>query len=384
MNDLTYRPLSEADRPLFATNDAHAFVMDLVDVEYWLANNLVGDLRGLYTGGQLVAQLVIIPFTVMTGGVDLPLGGIAGVATPPEHRRRGYVEQMLLAACREMRERGMALCMLHPFKASFYRQFGWGTCQERRLYSGSPELFRGFLKQQRGQFVPAGEGDIAELNAIYTGALRGRFGPLVRDEAWWKKDVLVYNKKPRYAYIWRDESGRGRSYVVYRWDKRADGLAMSIREIVALDPEARTQLFAFLANHDSQCSQVRFLAPADAPVNLLLPNPLKCEVEPYFMLRLLDVAKALADYRYPREANGTLSLAVRDSWLAENQGVYRIEVADGAAQVTRLADTAEADITCDVAVLAQLYSRYARPRTAAAFGLLEAPDRAALALLEAM
>ena len=384
MTNAEYRPLAESDRARFTINEAHAFISDLAEAEYWLTQGPSGDLRGLYVGDELVAQMVIFPFTVMTGGVDLPLGGVASVATPPENRRRGYVEQMLLAACGEMRERGMALCMLHPFKTSFYRQFGWAALQERRSYSGAPELFRSFLKQQRGQFVAVGTGDSAELNAIYTGAMRGRFGPLIRSAEWWQKDVLTFNKKPRYAYIWRDDEGHGRSYIIYRWEKRPSGVSMNIRDIVALDPEARAQLFAFIANHDSQCSEVLFTAPTDAPVNLLMPDPLKCETEPYMMLRLLDVAQALTTFRYPKDVAGTLKIAVTDSWINDNQGVYQVEVAGGTAQVTRLPATTEADVQCDVAVLAQLYSRYLRPRTAAAFGLLAAPSRAALTLLDAM
>lgn len=384
MPKITYAPIDEADRAHFTVNEAHAFINELVDVEYWLTQGPTGDLRGLYDDGQLVSQMAIFSFTVMTGSVDMPLGGVASVATPPEYRRRGYVEQMLRAACDEMRERGMALCMLHPFKTSFYGHFGWAACQERRLYSGAPDLFRSFLGQQQGQFVAAGVADIAELNAIYSGALRGRFGPLVRNEEWWQKDVLINNKKPRYAFIWRDEHGQGRSYIVYHFEKRPHGTTMVIRDIVALDPLARAQLFALIANHDSQVSEVRFFAPTDAPVNLMLPNPLHCEAQPYMMLRLLDVAQALADYRYPHAATGTVTLAIHDRWIERNEGVYQIEVANGAAQVTRLPDGSEADLSCDIAVLAQLYSRYLRPRTAAAFGMLHAPNRAALSLLDAM
>ena len=384
MPTITYQPLAEVDRALFITNEAHAFINELSDAEYWLTQGPIGDLRGLYANGQLVSQMVIFPFTVMAGGVELPLGGVASVSTPPQHRRQGYVERMLRAACDEMRERGMALSMLHPFKTSFYARFGWAACQERRLYSGAPDLFRSFLGQQQGQFVAAGADDIAELNAIYSGALRGRFGPLVRNEEWWRKDVLVANKKPRYAYIWRDDTGEGRAYIVYQFEKRPVGPTMVIRDIVALDPLARAQLFALIANHDSQADEVRFYAPTDAPVNLLLPNPLRCETEPYMMLRLLDVAKALADYRYPRDVVGALTLAVEDSWIESNRGVYQIEVADRAAQVTRLPDSAAADVHCDVRVLAQLYSRYGRPRTAAAFGMLKAREKQPLALLEAM
>jgi predicted acetyltransferase len=100
------------------------------------------------------------------------------------------------------------------------------------------------------------------------------------------------------------------------------------------------------------------------------------------MLRLLDVAAALGAYRFPSDCAGQLTLAVSDGWLADNQGVFELDVAGGVAACRRLPDGAAADLACDVRVLTQLYTRYLRPRSAAAFGLLEARDRAVLALAE--
>lgn len=382
MTDNDYRPISEADQARFIAIESQAFGDEPANVERWLNNEPGGDTRGLFDGGRLVAQLMLFPFQVMAGPRDVACGGLGSVATPPEERRRGYVERLLRESCAEMRERHMPLCLLFPFKASFYRRFGWATCMERRVYSGRPDLFSSFLRQQCGRFEPVGEAQIAELDTIYAGALRGRFGPLRRNEAWWRRQVLSDGKKPYYAYVWRDEHGRGRAYVIYRWEKRLAGNAMVCREIVALDPEARAQLFGFIANHDSQSGEVVFRAPADAPVNLLLPDPLACEIEAYFMLRLVDVAAALAAYPFPNTCTGRLTLAVADDWLPDNAGVFELEVARGAAQVRRLADSATPDLSCDVRVLAQLYSRYLRPRTAAAFGVLEAPNRDALAFAE--
>lgn len=381
---MEYKLLTEADRDLLVANEMYAFGGELADAERYVANSPPDSFRGLYVNGQFVSQMQILPLTVTTGMGEAAVGGVASVATPPEHRRRGYVQQMLLAACGEMRERGIALCLLHPFKASFYRQFGWATCQERRRYSGKPELFVRFLKDQHGQFTPAGEAEIEELNAIYTRGFRGRFGLIVRDKGWWRNQVLSDGKKPYNVSIWRDEQGRGRSYLAYRLEQRGDERHMRVREIVALDPEARAQLFTFMANHDSQIDSIRFVAPADAPVNLLMPDPLRCEIESYFMLRLLDVAQALGEYRYPHGISGTLSLGVNDNWLSHNQGVYQIEVANGHGHVTRLPDGSTADLTVDIAVLAQWYSRYLRPRTAAAFGLLEVANPVALTLADAM
>lgn len=377
---ITYRPLAVADLEAYAWLERYAFSSNPDPAA--LAQGRLGQLRGLFDGGRLAAQLELLPLRLQTGLGEIAAGGIGSVASAPETRRRGYVEALLRHAVDELRATGAPLCILYPFKRSFYGRYGWATFFERRLYSGPPSLFA-HLRPAPGAFVPAGPAQIDELDRIYRGALRGRFGTIVRDAAWWEREVLHdWERRPRHAYIWRDEHGAGRSYTVFRLESEGGGRRFEAREMVALDPVARAQLFVFVAGHQDQVASVRFHAPADAPVNLLFPDPLECAVQPHFMLRLLDVPAALEGYTFPREVAGRLTLAVTDSWIAENQCVFALTFEGGRCHVARLADGSPPDLHCDVRVLTQIYSRYVRPRTAAAFGLLAAPSREALTLAE--
>jgi predicted acetyltransferase len=376
-----YRPLTEQDRERYLALEGYAFRSN-PDRAGLDAERMAG-LRGLFVDGTLAAQLELIPLTLRTGLGTIAAAGVGSVASAPETRRRGHVDALMRHLAHELRAAGVPLCALYPFKRSFYGRQGFATFYERKRYTGAPALFAPF-KRLPGAFVPAGDADIPELDRIYTGALRGRFGPVVRDPAWWRGRVLSGwdGKTPHYTYIWRDEAGQGRSYLIFRFQSEGGNDTMLCQEMVALDPVARSQLFAFIAGHEDQVETVRFQAPPDAPVNLLFPDPLECAAEPRFMLRVLDVAAALEAYAFPRGAAGRLSLAVRDAWLPENQGVYELELAGGACQVRRLPADAPADLACDVTTLAQLLSRLLRPRTAAAFGLLEAAGRAPLDLAE--
>ena len=338
-------------------------------------------LRGLYVGETLAAQVELIPLTLSHGAAEVAVGGIGGVAVAPAFRRQGFAERLMREACAEQRASGLAFSVLFPFSRAYYGRFGYITAAERRVYRGSPRLLRSF--KPSGSWVDAGPRDIGELDHIYRQALRGRFGPVVRDQAWWQAEVLqTWQGERLHAHIWYDEEGRGRSYLVYRFNYRNKPSQTEIREMVALDPEARAQLFAFLAGHETQTEEIVFRAPADAPVNLLFPDPLACSVEPHFMLRVLDVEAAIRALRYPANLQGELRLALHDEWMTENDGRYAVTFADGHAEVRRLADDAPVELSLDVRVLAQLLTRYLRPRTAAAFGMLEVYERAGLALAE--
>jgi predicted acetyltransferase len=377
---VNYRPLAQADAERAAAIESYAFNTSADPAG--LSAERLAHMRGLFVDGALAAQLALIPLQVRTGLGVATAAGIGGVASPPEVRRRGYVAALLRHLADELRAGGTPLAILYPFKRSFYGRYGWATFFERRVYRGEMARFASFTRAP-GAFVPAGEADIPELDRIYRRALHGRFGLVVRDEIWWRDRVLRdWDGRQWHAYIWRDEQGHGRSYLVYRLEREGDGRRLFCREIAATDPVSRGQLFTFFALHGDQAAGVRFPAPADAPVNMLMPDPLECAVEPHFMLRLLDVPAALEAHSFPREAAGRLTLAVSDGWIAENQGVYELELDHGRCRVRRLPGEPAADLSCDVATLAQIYSRYLPPRTAAAFGLLTVAERAALGLAE--
>ncbi len=380
---LTYRPLTEQDLEQFAALEQYAFPANYAGyVSSEVHTNRLARLRGLFSGDTLAAQLEVIPLRIQAGAGEIPAAGIGAVASAPALRRRGHVALLLRHLADELRAQGVPLAILYPFKPSFYRRYGWAIFFERRMYSGPPERFASFPAAP-GAWQPGGDEHIAEFDRIYRGALRGRFGPIVRDTAWWRDRVLhTSHKRPHNAYIWRDAQGQGRAYLIYHLPGDGDQRRMEFRELVALDPTARAQLFHFIAGHQNQVQRVRFRAPADAPVNLLFPDPLECSVEPDFMLRLLDVPAALEAYPFPPGVSGRLTLAVTDTWIAENHTVFALEFVAGRCEVTRLPPDAPADLRCEVTTLAQIYSRYLRPRTAAAFGVLEASGREALDLAE--
>jgi predicted acetyltransferase len=281
--------------------------------------------------------------------------------------------------CDELRADGALFAMLGAFKESFYARYGWATFYETRAFSAPPAVLGHFRRRQAGRWSPVGAEAIPELDAIYRGALRARFGPLARDAEWWRERVL-----DTYSYLWRDDAGAPRAYALFHFEKQADEYDLHTREVVALDPQARAQIFALLASFEDQAKTVHFSAPSDAPVQLLMPERLECRMEPGYMLRVLDADRALAALSYPGDAQGRLTLRVADDWMPHNQGVFELEVAAGRAECRRLPDDAPADVDVDVRQLSQLISRHLRPRTAAAFGLIESRSRPALALLDRM
>lgn len=383
-NIMHYSTFSPDQYDLFARYDSEAFGESFEELRKWLEDDKEVYLRGLFDGNEPVAQLCFYRFEMSDGRGSLPCAAIGAVSCRPAKRRRGYVAQLMRHLCDELRESGIPLSALNPFKMSFYRQFGWATFVEQRGVRAGLEAFEAFRKPIAGRFEPAGKEQIDVLHDIYLKALRGRFGPIVRTPHRWEGNTLHSSRATRYAYIWHDDAEQARAYCIYSIEKRDNKQTMVCREAVALDPQARAQLFSFMASQDSQVEQVEFQAPAEAPLSAILGGSLEFLVRPSTMLRLVDCKAALEDYHYPSSCTGRITLAITDSWIGTNQGSYALELQDGKASVERLPADTQADVSCDIAVLAQLYSRLVRPRMAATFGLIEVHNQSALKLLDAM
>jgi predicted acetyltransferase len=103
------------------------------------------------------------------------------------------------------------------------------------------------------------------------------------------------------------------------------------------------------------------------------------EVWPW-MLRILDLTRALEARGYPEDVTGVVELHCVDPVIPANAGARRIEWAHGRATV---APIARADAYLDIRGFAALYTGWQTAAELAEIGLLEGASSASLRLLTA-
>jgi GNAT superfamily N-acetyltransferase len=127
--------------------------------------NVVG-----YVEGILVTNVEILTRIITVAGEALRIGGIGGVATPPEHRGRGYASQAMRRAADFMRdELGLefALLVCGPHRVSLYESLGWQLVTGPMLFD-QPDGKQKFndpvmILSLTGKPWPAGEIDLMGL-----------------------------------------------------------------------------------------------------------------------------------------------------------------------------------------------------------------------------
>lgn len=298
-------------------------------------------------------------FSMWVRGSLISAGGLSTVATPPEHRRNGYVETMLRSLCQLYRDEDVPISVLWPFKHAFYAQFGWATASRRLEWDTEPSTLRS-AATTGGTWERVDRDAWDSLDAIHETATGTDDLSLDRGEAWWRTRQLRGFDTDPYIYRWHDDEGEERAWLAYTIDGEWGDRTLRVRSYDAADIEAFRHLLGFLTDHDSQVGEVHIETATDHPLHAMVDDPdeLSPELTTGPMIRFVDVPAALEALTYPDGVDATVELGIRDPLLDAVAGRYQLAVADGAATVTQLGDEPTGDAVASIGALSQLAVGY--------------------------
>ena len=357
----------------------------------------LGGHRGVFQGDDLVAvcQQYYLPARVRGEWHDAGL--LSAVATPPEHRRRGYARTLLTGSLDEYHDRGVTISLLWPFDYGFYGRYGWGRTNEYVTVEVPVEELPVDVDRSLGSFEGIEPDEGPRLDPAYQTHAERYALSIDRTADWWERQILWSHEYTPYTYAYvRD--GEVRGYVVYRIEQTGDSRddrTLTVREIAWDHFEVYRRLLAFVRDHDAQVTTVRLQLPVDTPVFDLVSDPTTIEyrVHPGPMARIVDVVTAL-DGLPSNEAAGTITLRVEDSLADWNDETFTVDATGGLVSCTTDSDDATAntsdsddatantsdsddatrersDATVDIRTLSRLYVGSITATEARSLGLLD-------------
>lgn len=275
-------------------------------------------LLGIFEGNELASKLHILSLKVLLGETEWKMGGIAGVATYPEYRRKGHVNALMKKALEDMNQDGSIVSFLHPFQIDFYRRFGWEIISDNRKVTVEKinlkpvDIQPGKIKRHTEK---AHNNDIETVYRQYAGM---HSGMLARDSDWWNSSVYG----SQFAAVYYDSENVAAGYLLYEVKDNV----MKVEEYVSLTNEARKGLWNFICQHDSMVDQVEVLLSVHDLFPYFLKEPkLKTEISPYFMGRVVNAEKALSSYPFlSSDTDRKVFIHLDDSAAPWNIGTYLI------------------------------------------------------------
>lgn len=345
---------------------------------------LVGarNFRVIRDGPALLGGLALIPMGQFFGGRSVPMTGVAVVGVAPEHRGRGAALTLMRCALQEMQAQGTPLSALYPAVWPLYQAAGYGVAGAR--YEIKLALRELALRDLDRALVVrrARASDKEPMARLYRSRAASTAGNLDRTELLWRR-VRQPRGETAQGFVVANPARRDaiEAYAYYLQKPSTEApYSLQCSDVVAAAPQAGRRLLAFLGAHCSLADYATYHGHPDDPLLKLLPErSFKAKLVDHWMLRIVDVKRALEARGYSRHITARAEFEVRDEVLPQaNNGRFAIAASNGKCHVRTIAKSKGAARPCpviDVRGLAALYSGHATPRDLMVAGLLEAGAR---------
>ncbi|PKL90918.1 MAG: hypothetical protein CVV21_10250 [Candidatus Goldiibacteriota bacterium HGW-Goldbacteria-1] len=175
------------------------------------------NIRLLYEGKKLVSMACVLPREIYIDGIKVKAAGIAGVATAPDERGKGYAAVITRDALEFIKKEGYPLTYLNPYKTSYYKQFGFSPV----MFPFKVMDLDDKLKIQYGYAVkkadPLKKNNIRTMAQIHEKFCADKTGPVVRPLNTWVLGCKYIHKEGLSEGV-----GISPAYIAYK-NKKACG-----------------------------------------------------------------------------------------------------------------------------------------------------------------
>jgi predicted acetyltransferase len=331
-------------------------------------------IRGLE---QLAGGLATLDMGQWWGGERVPMTGIAAVGIAPEYRGSGAAIALMQHTLKELYARGIPLSALYPAVQTLYRKVGYEQGGSWCIWEVPTNAIQ--LREQPLPVQPVVRINRQVFHELYHQQAKLTHGYLDRHPAIWERLIQTDKNEIAYAYfIGTKDQPEG--YIIFTQERTQDGEIIFVKDWVLKTVAAAQTFWSFLARHRSQIQRVRWKSSAIDTLTLVLPEQTaKMSSQFRWMLRIVDVVKALEMRGYPSGIQAELHLEIQDNLLPGNNGKFILSVANGRGEVTK---GGKGELQLNIRELAPLYTSLFTPYHLQIAGKLEGTETAILAAMQ--
>jgi len=268
-----------------------------------------------------------------------PASGIAGVATLPAARRKGYVRQLMAVLLADVRAAGAVFSDLYPFRESFYERMGYVVFPEMMSATFTPEALIPLQKMDfGGELELCQVGEVADEYRAFLESLRARTHGMALFD-------FFEQERLQEAKLWAalakfDSQVEG--IMLYNMErKEGTGQVLHGERFLYHTSRAR-MLLQWIARHVDQVQKAELdLLPSERPVTWISDLRANTQMDGFApMGRVLDVS-AMAGMQV---GPGSFSARISDPLCPYNEGLWRFACREGKLEVSS-AEQADCDLT---------------------------------------
>ncbi len=357
------------DAHLFGSILGQCFLGSPAKEEAWVKVMGIENIRLIRQKKDVVGGLLIIPMEQWWGGESVPMTGIAGVGIAPESRGNGAALSLMQETIKELYANDVAISVLYPATQRLYRKLGYeqgGNFYGWEIPTQSIQIKKQPLPLKA---VPT---DSEIFYKLYTKQAKNINGYLNRAKPIWHR-IINPTKDTFYAYlIGSAEEPQG--YIIFSQNSQEESTVLRVRDWVVLTNAAAQTFWSFLNNHRAQIDKICWRGSVIDNLSLLLPEETpKIKFTKVWMLRVINVQKALSARGYHSGFETELHLEITDDLIAENNGKFVLSIAKGSGHVVK---GGKGELKLDIRGLAPLYTGLFTPQQLKIAGKIDGTEEA--------
>ena len=373
-NQFEYRPVNDSEEVQQLNSLlTQAFISPPEAEDIFIQRLGLENFRVIRKSGKLLGGLGLVSMGQWFGNQRVSMVGISGVGIAPEHRGVGGAIALMQQTLKELHANGVAISTLYPAAQTLYRKVGYEQGGSRcgwKIPTSQIQVRESSLSIDP---IPL---ESNRLSSLYQQHAQANNGCLDRHPCIWRNIWRPIEKETLYAYQFGSVDFP-QGYLIFNQMRTEEGAILQIRDWAVLTAAAGQSLWAFLASHRSMIKQVHWYGSAIDALTLMLPEQaFQSRFVERWMLRIIDVRRALEARGYPPNLEAELHLDIQDDLFPENTGKFMLSVYRGQGQ---LRQGGRGALKLDIRGLGPLYTGLFSPHQLQLTGLLTG-DEDALAI----
>ena len=361
---------SSEDVQKFGSILAQCFLASPDEEQAWVKRMGVENIRVIREQKEIVGGLVTIPMGQWRNGGTVPMTGIAGVGIAPESRGSGAALSLMQQAIKELYVNDVPTSVLYPATQRLYRNVGYeqgGSFCSWEIPAQSIQI------KEQPLPVKSVSLDSEIYYELYTKQARNINGYLNRNQTIWNRIIQPSDKEVFYGYV-IGSIEKPEGYIIISQYSRDNENILSVVDWVTLTNAATKTFWSFLSNHRSQIDKIRWRSSAIDNLMFILPEQTaKNRFIQRWMLRIINVEKALSSRGYSPGIETELQLEITDDLIAENNGKYVLSIAKGCGKIIK---GGKGELKLDIRGLASLFTGLFSPQQLQVAGKIDGTEQA--------
>lgn len=284
-------------------------------------------------------------------GKSVPFSAVWGVATLPQHRRKGLVRKLFVESFKSMREKEISLSILAPFYKTYYEKFGYALA-EHRVRHEFPRILLRLVKGDEGitnrELTDPSEAKITqEMESSMSRYGSRNFHTLSTLERMIKEN--------HFHLFERDSDPVG--IVKFHFDKVKDDVKdLSVYATAYKTTDVFPSIIELVGHYATNATTVRWYCDPQVPVRYYMDDLENWKTIDWsgMMMRVVDIEMYCAAISVPSQATESVILRLDDEMCPWNQGIFRLTPNGGKLEIERLDDSVEPEVSLDALRLSEV------------------------------